>query len=132
MDFLFLKNKRVSRTKLSRLKVGLLPIFITNWIVGLSVLEYPFLGKQRIVITIIFQALLWCIFGYLFHLAMKEYYVNIKSELSRFQLQVLFSYYTINNFSFFICVLVCLYNSEVNTIFINLQVACLIAFYCKF
>lgn len=85
------------------------PLKVTIFLVFL---EYP-LGKPRLVVTIIFQALLWCIFGCLFHLIMKDYFVNIKSDYSRFQLGVISSYYPTNHLTFFICVLVSLYNSEV-------------------
>lgn len=115
----FLKNNHklcIKQNKVSQIKIGLLPIFILNWIFGLSILEYD--GKPRPKTSLMLLTLTWSIYSYFYKFTFWNEYSSgvIENGLNDFKFSLLSAYYVIANVIFAGCAVLSLYHSKV---FIN-------------
>lgn len=111
---IFVRRKRHRQFNWLYYKTGLLPVYAINWLVGLSIIEYPF-GKPRPVITALYLLVIWSIYGYFYH----SVYSEIQEEfikmgvINGFQIKALFYYFNMIVATFMACIFVGFCTSEV-------------------
>lgn len=109
---LFVKNKNSSQHRLSDEKIGLLPIFIVNWVFGLNILEVP-LNNPRPKSSLVLFLIVWCSYAYSFiSIFFKEYSEDLSKE-GNVNYTMTRTYYFTSVFVFTCCMIISLYNSEV-------------------
>lgn len=112
-SMLFVKSKHHRHIKMSHLKIGLLPIFVVNWMFGVSIIEYP-LEVPRFLISVAVYFIVYIEYGHLFFTFWNQFTEKLmKLNLDNFQYNLLSIYYLVVGSSFIGSMIIGLYNSEV-------------------